>query len=85
MESANAVDARLIGINNRDLETFKVDLQTSLKLAPKAGKGATLIAESGLSSRRDLEKLRDAGISAFLIGETLLRASDPGKKLRELL
>jgi indole-3-glycerol phosphate synthase len=85
LDKALASGARLIGINNRDLTTFSVDLQTSLRLAPLIPADRIIVSESGIRSRRDIEKLRNAGIHAFLISETLMQSDDMGCKLRELL
>jgi indole-3-glycerol phosphate synthase len=75
----------LVGVNNRDLRTFRVDLQHSIELVPRLPAGALRIAESGLRSAEDLERLAAAGFDAFLVGETLLVAEDPERTLRELL
>ncbi|MDP3181918.1 MAG: indole-3-glycerol phosphate synthase TrpC [Desulfobaccales bacterium] len=85
METALAAGSRLIGINSRDLHTFKMYPNRPLELAPLAPVGVTLVAASGLNTRADLERLVAAGVKAFLIGETLVTAGDPGRKLRELL
>ena len=77
--------AELIGINNRDLSTFETGLQTSLKLASLVPKGKIAVGESGIQSREDIEILMQAGIQAFLVGETLMKADDIGEKLRELV
>jgi len=74
--------AKLIGVNNRDLRTFEVSLETSLSLAREAPSDALLISESGLKTSDDLQRLRDAGYRGFLIGETLMRADDPAAALR---
>jgi indole-3-glycerol phosphate synthase len=76
--------ATLIGVNNRDLRTFNVSLETSVELAREAPPDALLISESGLHSSSDLQRLRDAGYHGFLIGETLMRADDPADMLRNL-
>ena len=76
--------ARLIGVNNRNLKTLKVDLETSLRMAELAPADATLVAESGLRTRADIARLQSAGYRAFLIGETLMRAADPLAALAEL-
>ena len=81
---AITLGATLIGINNRNLKTLKVDLETSLHLAALAPPDATLVSESGLRTRADIERLQAAGYKAFLIGETLMRAGDPLAALREL-
>lgn len=77
-------EARIIGINNRDLRTFEVDINTTLKLAKAAPKDVILVSESGISNKNDLYRLADAGIDAVLIGEALMRADDPGAALRGL-
>ena len=85
MQRAAAIGARLIGVNNRNLKTQKVDFETSLRLAELAPPDAMLVAESGIRTRKDIERLQAAGYRAFLIGETLMRAADPLVVLRELL
>lgn len=75
----------LIGVNNRDLRTFKVDVQTALRLADRFTKNAVRVAESGIQSGSDIARLRAAGYQAFLIGESLMRAASPGEALRSLL
>jgi indole-3-glycerol phosphate synthase len=72
----------LIGVNNRDLRTFEVSLDTSLSLAREAPAEALLISESGLNNSADLQRLYDEGYRGFLIGETLMRAEDPEQALR---
>jgi len=84
LERAAALGARLIGVNNRNLKTLEVDLETSLRLAELAPPDATLVAESGLRTRQDIERLQAVGYRAFLIGETLMRAADPRAKLAAL-
>lgn len=85
LKRAAASGARLIGVNNRDLRTFEVSLQTSLSLASEMPKGSVSISESGLHTPNDLQRLYDAGYRGFLIGETLMRADDPEEALRKLL
>ncbi|MEN3328214.1 MAG: indole-3-glycerol phosphate synthase [Acidobacteriota bacterium] len=82
MKRAAACGAKLIGVNNRDLRTFEVSLETSLSLAREAPSEALLISESGLNSAADLRRLYEAGYRGFLIGETLMRADDPAAALR---
>ena len=84
MERALAIGAGLIGVNNRNLHTFEVSLDTSLRLASNAPDGATLISESGLHDASDLSKLRAVGFRGFLIGESLMRSEDPEESLRAL-
>ena len=86
-ELQRALDAGcdLIGVNTRDLRTFRVDLATAFTLAEKIPVGVVRVAESGIHSASDLERLRAAGYDAFLVGESLMRAASPGEALRELL
>lgn len=84
MKRAAACGANLIGVNNRDLRTLEVSLETSLSLAQDAPRDTTLISESGLHSPDDLHRLRSAGYKGFLIGETLMRADNPTEALRNL-
>ena len=74
----------LIGINSRNLRTFEVSLQTTLRLRAQVPPDRLLVAESGIATRQDVQTLRAAGISAFLIGETLMRAASPGLALGQL-
>ncbi len=73
------------GVNNRDLSTFEVRLETSLELAAELPEDAVRVAESGIGSRADIALLREAGFQAFLIGEALMRTLDPGQALADLL
>ena len=73
------------GVNNRNLSTFEVSLETSLRLAGDLPAGAVKVAESGIHTAGDMERLRGAGFDAFLIGESLMRQADPGAALRLLL
>ncbi|MGB7548884.1 MAG: indole-3-glycerol phosphate synthase TrpC, partial [Terracidiphilus sp.] len=77
--------ANAIGVNNRDLKTFEVRLETSLALADRIPSGVVRVAESGISTAKDLARLRAAGFDAFLIGESLMRQPDPGAALAKLL
>jgi len=85
MKRAVACGATIIGVNNRDLRTFEVSLETSIALATQAPPEAVLISESGLHTSNDLQRLREAGYKGFLIGETLMRADNPEQALRQLL
>ena len=86
-ELQQALDAGcdLIGVNARDLRTFKVDLETAIALAAKFPAGVLRVAESGIHTAEDVARLRAAGFDAFLVGESLMRAESPGEALRELL
>ena len=84
MDRAAGCGAKLVGVNNRNLRTFEVSLETSIKLAPLAPRDALLVSESGLRHASDLERLREHGFSGFLIGESLMRARCPEAALREL-
>jgi indole-3-glycerol phosphate synthase len=77
--------ADIIGINNRDLDTFKVDLGTTLRLAPLAPAGHIIISESGINNGRDVQALQRVGVQAILAGTTLMKSEDIGKKARELI
>ena len=77
--------AMLIGVNNRDLKTLKISLETSARLAPLAPRTATLISESGYTSASDVMKMRGAGYRGFLIGSHFMKSGHPGRALSELL
>ena len=74
----------LVGVNHRDLRTFEVDFERGALLAPRLPAGALKVAESGIARRADVERLAAAGFDAFLVGESLLLAEDPGARLGEL-
>ena len=80
-----ATDARIIGVNNRDLKTLEVRVQASFDLINRIPESCIAVSESGLRSHHDLQKLRAAGFDAFLIGEQLMLAPDPGTELAQLL
>ena len=80
-----AAGAQVIGINNRNLKTFEVNLSTTERLAPQIPSGTLAVCESGIDSREQMHRVEQWGIRVFLIGEALMRAPEPGKKLRELL
>jgi len=84
LDVAAAAGADLIGVNNRDLTTFAVTLETSLELAEHMPAGALLVSESGIHGPADIATLRAAGYSAFLVGEHLMKSGDPAAALREL-
>ncbi len=85
LETALTVDAEVIGINNRNLDDFTVDVQTTFELITDVPAGKTVVSESGVADRSTLEELGRVGVDAVLIGEALMRADDPGAKLRELI
>jgi indole-3-glycerol phosphate synthase len=85
VERALDSGAEIIGINNRDLNTFKVDINTTLRLRPLISEGKIVVSESGISNRSDVEKLKSWGVNAVLIGEALVTASDIPTKMRELI
>ena len=78
-------EAKIIGINNRDLTTFKVDLDTTARLRPMIPPDLIVVSESGIKSRADMQKLKEWGVNAALIGEALMTAPDIAAKMRELL
>ena len=85
LDIAIGAGAQIIGVNNRDLHTLAVRVETSLELVDEIPNGCIAVSESGLRSADDLRRLRAAGFDAFLIGEHLMREVDPGAGLRELL
>jgi len=85
LKMALQCEPRIIGINNRDLKTFKVDLQTTLHLAPHVPDPVILVSESGINTPDDIRILRDVGCDAFLVGEAFLKSPHPGRALRDLI
>lgn len=85
LKKALACDPKLIGINNRDLHTFTVDLQTSIELSQEIPEDKIIVSESGFHSRHDIDLMLKHGIYAFLIGESLIKSQDIVKKFQELL
>jgi indole-3-glycerol phosphate synthase len=85
LDRALKLDCRLVGINNRDLKTFATTLETTERLAPRVPKDRLVIAESGIASHADLERLAKAGVRAFLVGESLMRQGDVAAATRALL
>ena len=84
VEKALHGGAQIIGINNRDLKTFKVDISTTPRLRKLIPEDKLVVSESGISSRRHIEDLKKWGINAALVGEALLTAGDVAAKVREL-
>ena len=85
LERALASGAEVIGINNRDLKTFKIEMETTKRLRPLVPKGRIVVSESGINRRSDVDKLRGWGVDAVLVGEALVMAEDVAKKMGELL
>ncbi|HMD76180.1 MAG TPA: indole-3-glycerol phosphate synthase TrpC [Terracidiphilus sp.] len=85
LDTLGETGADAIGVNNRDLKSFEVRLETSLELVERIPAGVARVAESGISTVEDLARLRRAGFDAFLIGESLMRQTDPGAALAGLL
>ncbi|MDE3196238.1 MAG: indole-3-glycerol-phosphate synthase, partial [Acidobacteriota bacterium] len=77
--------AEIVGINNRDLRTFHVSLETSLELAARIPAGVLKVSESGIFGSADIRRLADAGFDAFLVGEHLVKSGDPTRALQELV
>jgi indole-3-glycerol phosphate synthase len=85
LERALGCGAEILGVNNRDLRTFNVDLETTVRLRPLIPPDRIVVSESGIRSRDDMERLRAWGVDAVLVGETLVTAPDVAAKMRELL
>ncbi|HVV99942.1 MAG TPA: indole-3-glycerol phosphate synthase TrpC [Planctomycetaceae bacterium] len=79
------LEPALVGVNNRDLRTFVVDLEHTLQIRPRLPEGTLLVSESGIRTRDDVLRLQEAGVEAMLVGETLMRSPDIGTKVDELL
>jgi indole-3-glycerol phosphate synthase len=84
LDRALNAGADFIGINNRNLATFEVNIATTELLAPKVPDHCTVVSESGIRTRTDVERVANAGVDGVLVGEALMRASEPQKLLREL-
>ena len=84
VERALEINSNLIGINNRNLETFEVNLETTERLIEKIPEEILTVSESGIKSSEDVKKIMSSGVSAFLVGEVFMRAEDPGKELKNL-
>jgi len=85
LEKISMLSLPLIGINNRDLKTFEVDLKTTLRLKKEVSSRAKVISESGIKNSDDVRLLREAGVDGILVGEILMRSSDPVSTIKELL
>lgn len=84
LDLALACNPNLLGVNNRNLHTFRVDLNTTLAMRPHIPEQVCLVAESGIHYAEDVQRLRDAGVDAILVGEALVTAADTAAKVREL-
>ena len=84
LERALALKTSLLGINNRDLRTFKTSIQNTIDLLPGLPKDKLVVTESGILHKEDVQKMRQAGVNAFLIGEAFMRAKEPGEELAKL-
>jgi indole-3-glycerol phosphate synthase len=84
LERALQTDCELIGVNNRNLRTFEVSLDTTLELRPAVPTDRILVTESGIATSADVARMRSAGIETFLVGESFMREADPGAALRRL-
>ena len=84
LERALRLRTPLVGVNNRNLRTFEVSLETTLAMLPRVPAGRLLVAESGILAPDDVVRLRAAGVHAFLVGEAFMRAADPGEALARL-
>ena len=85
LDRALALRTPLVGINNRNLRTFEVTLETTLALLPRVPPGRLVVTESGILAAADVRRMRAAGVDAFLVGEAFMRADDPGVALAGLL
>lgn len=85
LEKTSALNLSLIGVNNRDLKTLEVDLKTTFQLKKKIPSGMKVISESGIKSSQDVKLLKEAGVNGILVGEILMRSTDPASKIKELL
>lgn len=85
LERTLKANAEIIGINNRNLQTFKTDINTTVRLMNSIPEDKIVVSESGINTKEDIKLLKDAGVDAFLIGEALMREADIGKKLREFV
>ena len=84
LDRALEIPAPLVGINNRNLRTFEVSLETTLRMREQVPPDRLLVTESGIHSRADVERLRGAGVDGFLVGEVFMRSADPGAQLAKL-
>ena len=84
LERALQLETALLGINNRDLKTFRTSIQNTINLLPGLPKNKLVVTESGILQRDDVLRMREAGVNAFLVGEAFMRAKEPGEELAKL-
>ena len=84
IERALDINPKMIGINNRNLETFKIDLKTTKRLIQEIPKEILTISESGIKSSEDVEKIKSSGVNIFLVGEAFMKSKDPGEELKKM-
>jgi indole-3-glycerol phosphate synthase len=84
LDRALRLKTPLVGVNNRDLRTFETRIETTLQLVDRIPPGKLLISESGIATRKDVQRLRAANVSAYLVGGSLMASEDPGKELSRL-
>jgi indole-3-glycerol phosphate synthase len=84
LEDALHADAKILGVNHRDLDTLKIDLGLSARARKLTGPGFVLVGESGIHTRADVERMREHQVDAILVGESLMKSADPGAALRQL-
>lgn len=85
LETAMDCGAEIIGINNRDLDTFEVDIKTTLEIAPTVPKKHVVVSESGIFSGEDIRLVKKCGVNAVLVGTSIMKSKDPAEKVRELV
>jgi len=85
IERALCAGAEIIGVNNRNLKSLKVDINNCLEMIPKIPKGVIIVAESGLKTHEDILRVKDAGAHAVLIGEVFMRSPDIASKIKEVM
>ncbi|MCP1673015.1 indole-3-glycerol phosphate synthase [Natronocella acetinitrilica] len=84
LDRALAIKPDMVGINNRNLHTFETDIRTTVRLRERVPEGVLIVTESGIGTREDVELMHQQGVHSFLVGESFMRASDPGEKLAQL-
>ena len=85
LETAIDCGAEIIGINNRDLDTFEVYINTTLEIAPLVPEDRVIVSESGILSSNDIRMVKKSGVQAVLVGTSIMKSADPSEKVRELV